>query len=403
MSMVAPRIALRYLFSRKSHHAVNIISWISMAGVAVATMAIICVLSVFNGFTDLSYSRLSAVDPAIKIIPAKGKTIQQADSLCEVLTESGLMEICMPVVEEQALAIYAQQQIPVRIKGIPDGYERVTRMDSIIIDGEYLLHDTDYDCGVLSVGAAINLGARPGYNGLLQLYVPRRTGRLNPANPMAAFRGDSLVVSGVFQLEQNEYDADMIYVPLDVARGLLEYGTESSALEGTPAPGVTPQILSDRLGHGFTVLDRLQQEESSYRMIRIEKWITFLMLAFILAIASFNIISTLSMLIIEKEENIATLRAMGAPERMISAIFLWEGWLVSIVGGIAGTVIGVAACLAQEWGGFIRLSGDPSQLSVTAYPVRLALPDILAVLALVAVIGLLTGLIANRFIPRARV
>lgn len=366
-------------------------------------MAIICVLSVFNGFTDLSYSRLSAVDAPIKIVPAKGKTIQQADSLCEVLTASGLMEVCLPVVEEQALAIYGRQQIPVRIKGIPDGYERLARMDSIIIDGEYLLHDTDYDCGILSVGAAINLEARPGYTALLQLYVPRRNGRLNPANPMAAFRSDSLVVSGVFQLEQNEYDADMVYVPLDAARGLLEYTKESSALEGNPARGVTPLMISRHLGDEFTVLDRLQQEESSYRMISIEKWITFLMLAFILAIASFNIISTLSMLIIEKEDNIATLRAMGAPESMISGIFLWEGWLVSAVGGLAGIVAGIILCLAQQWGGFIKLNGDPSQLSVTAYPVRLAMPDILAVLALVAVIGLLTGLIANRFIPRARV
>lgn len=399
--MVTLRIALRYLFSRKSHTAVNIISQISVAGVAVATAAIVCVLSVFNGFTSLTSSRLSQIDPQLRVEPTAGKIIACADSMAAVVAKIEGVTTVKEVVEERALAIYAGRQLPVTIKGIPDGYNELAKIEPLLIDGEFTLGDGDYPCATLSVGAAVALGAHPGYYDMLGLYTPRRVGRINPALPMSAFRADTLIVAGVYELEQSEYDTDRIIVPLATARRLLDYTDEATALELALAPGAdeaaTAAAIAARLGDGYRVKNRLQQQENSFRMIAVEKWITFAMLAFILAVASFNVITTMSMLIIEKKSNIATLSALGATPSMVSRIFMLEGWLISLLGGAIGVVLGVALVLAQQYGGFIRLSGDPSQLSVTAYPVELQLPDLAAVMLLVAAIGLLIGLVASRF------
>ena len=402
--MVSLRIALRYLFSRKSHHAVNLISRISVAGVAVATAAIVCVLSVFNGFSRLASERLSHIDPELRVEPLIGKSIGRADSLAEVLMATGVVEAVSPVIEERALAMYGGVQLPVRIKGVADGYEAVTDISSIVIDGEFLTHDGDYGCATLSVGTAISLGAHPGYYEGLEIYVPRRVGRINPAAPMSAFRADTLLVGGVYEVDQSEYDADMVIVPLESARRLLDMPSQATALELRAAGGKSVAEVRDAVrkivGPEMVVKDRFMQQEESFRMIEVEKWITFAMLAFILAIASFNVISTMSMLIIEKRDNIATLRALGAGPRMVRRIFMLEGWLIAIFGGVAGLVLGVILCLAQQWGGFIRLNGDPSQLSVNVYPVHVEAADLLAVAALVSVIGLVTGFVASRFSGR---
>ena len=389
------RIAVRYLLSRKSMGAVNVISRISVAGVAVATAATLCVLSVFNGFSELAASRLSKLDPELRIEPAEGKTIADADSLAAAIGAMEGVSRALPVVEERALAVYDGRQMPVTMMGVADGFGEMTAIDDIIIDGEYLQADGDYSCATLSVGSAISLAARPGFRAMLRLYVPRRRGRVNPANPMASFRADSLIVSGVYELEQSEYDADRVIVPLQMARRLLDYTTEATAIAvGTDRPDAS--LLRDALGSDFIVKNRLQQQEQSFRMIAVEKWITFVMLAFIVVVASFNVVSTMSMLIIEKRDNMATLSAMGATPRMIRGIFMWESWLISLAGGLAGIVLGVALCLAQEWGGFIKLGGDPSQLSVTVYPVSLSGADIAVVLAMTAAVGLLIGLVATR-------
>lgn len=400
--MVSLRIAVRYLFSKKSNNAVNVISVISMAGVAVATAAIICVLSVFNGFSDLAYGHLSMIDPELKVTPIHGKVIENADSLAKAIADTPGVSAALPTVSEQALAIYGERQIPVTIKGVPDGFHDLVEVENSLIDGQWTLQDlsTSTSCAVLSVGTAISLGARPGYDALLALYVPRRVGRISQANPMASFRSDSLWVSGVFEVTQSDYDNSLVFLPLSDARQLLDYTTQASAIEiKTDSPHLIDQLrssLSSILGASYKVANRIEQQQNSFRMIKIEKWISFLMLAFILVIASFNVVSTLSMLIIEKRDNMATLRALGASSRQISGIFFCEGWLISIVGGAIGIILGIILVLAQQWGGFIKLSANPAQLAVTEYPVRLAAGDIFSVLALIIIIGLLIGLIAAR-------
>ncbi len=402
--MLALRIAIRYLFSKKTHSAVNVISLISVAGVAVATVAIVCVLSVFNGFTDLASLHLSRLDPDVKVQPVSGKIIANADSLVQVINSINGVAKAVPTIEEQALAIYYSQQMPVNIKGVPTDYDGVTDLQSIIIDGEWIPQDsTMLSYATVSVGVALMLKAMPGYERYLGLYVPRRKGRINVANPMGAFRSDSLIVSGVYQVEQAEYDANMVIIPLANAREMLDYTTEATAIEVKVAEGFSvDDVINDierKTCAGYTVKNRMQQQEQSFRMIEIEKWITFFLLAFILVIASFNIISTMSMLILEKEENIGTLRALGASRKMISRIFILEGWLISIVGGVVGIIIGVALSLAQQLGGFIKLGGNPAAMSIDVYPVRVAVGDVLAVFALVVIVGLISQM-SRRLTPR---
>lgn len=403
--MVSLRIALRYLISKKSHSAVNIISFISMAGVAVATVAIVCVLSVFNGFRDIAESRLSSVDPELKVVPATGKIIAGGDSLACTISALPGVATALPTIEEQALAIVGPRQMAVRLKGVPSGYEKVSNIPSVIIDGTYDLHGATLGAAVVSVGTAIKLSAHPGDYTPLALYVPKRIGHINPANPMAAFRTDSLPVSGVYQVNETEKDASTVMVPLGIARDLLDYDSEASAIEIALKPGIdattAKQAVTYAVGSGFTVLDRMEQEYNSFRMISIEKWITFIMLAFILLTASFNVISTLSMLMIEKRENMATLRALGARSSMIRGIFIWEGWLISLIGGLAGLVIGLMLCLLQQNFGLIKLAGNAEQLSIHTYPVRLAAPDLLIVMSLVALTGLFIAAVTSRFAPKS--
>ena len=399
--MVSLRIAIRYLFSKKTHNAVNVISLISLAGVAVATMAIVCVLSVFNGFSDLSAAHLSLLDPDLKITPLEGKSISSVDSLIYEIEQIDGVDVAIPTIEEQALAIYGDRQMPVMIKGVSPEYENTTDIKSIVIDGDFCLTDSIASYATLSVGAAIGLGATPSFYRYLGIYMPKREGRVNVANPMTAFRSDSLIVTAVYQVAQAEYDTDMVILPLENVARLLDYDDEATAIEVKLKSSVNLSKVATQmqtiLGDGFVVKDRLRQQEQSFRMIEIEKWITFLMLAFILIIASFNIISTLSMLVIEKSENIHTLHSLGATSTMISRIFMLEGWLISIVGGIAGIIIGVILTLAQQWGGFIKLSGDPSALSIDHYPVRLDVMDLFVVMGLVIVIGFFTAQITALF------
>lgn len=402
--MVTLRIALRYLLSKKSHGAVNIISVISMAGVAVATVAIVCVLSVFNGFSDLAGSRLSVIDPELKVIPAQGKVISNADSLAAAVGAVKGVENAVPTITEQALAISGGRQMAVTMRGVPHNYLAVTPVQTALIDGRFDLMADSTPMGVLSVGTAIRLAVRPESEAPLALYVPRRTGRVNPSNPMSAFRSDSIGVAGVYEIDESEKDESTLIIPLATARKLLEFDRQASAIEISAVQGndlaKVQAAVQAVCGDAYRVLDRMQQEEQSFRMIAIEKWITFIMLAFILLIASFNVISTLSMLMLEKAPDMATLRALGARQSMVRAIFVWEGWLISVLGGLAGIVIGVLLCLAQQTFGLIKLNGDASQLSVTVYPVRVAPMDLLAVFALIILTSLLISLVTARFAPK---
>lgn len=401
--MLALRIALRYLLAKKSHTAVNVISLISMTGIAVAAMAMICVLSVFNGFSDLALDRLSMVDPDIKVSPVSGKVIANADSLADMLAHVPGVRRTAVTIEDQALAIFDDAQSPVVVRGVPLHYPDISEISSLVIDGEFTDEAVGKGCVALSVGTAINLGARPSMEKPFVLTVPRRVGRINPAFPLAAFSTDTLLVSAVYQTNQAEFDNDMLYMPLSAARSLFDYTTEGSAIEIAVMPDATPdEVITEietRLGPGYVVADRLRQQADSFRMISIEKWITFLMLVFVLVMASFNILSTMSMLIIEKEDNISILRSLGADEKMLRRIFLDEGLLIAILGGAIGIVVGVALSLAQEHFGLISLSGDHAQMSISAYPCRLALSDLGIVSGVVCVIGLISGFISSRSLP----
>jgi ABC-type lipoprotein release transport system permease subunit len=398
------KIAWRYLVSKKGHQAVNIISIVAVCGVVVATAALICVLSVFNGFRGLIMGKLAMLDPQVAITATTGKTINNADSVIDVVSAMPGVERAVPVIEDQALAIYAQMQMPVRLKGVPDDYNTMNGMDSIIVDGEWKLRDQVSRFAVAGAGPAVRLMVRPESLGMVRLYAPQRQGRVNLANPMGAFRQDSVFVSGVFQLQQNSYDADLIFVPLEMAMNLFDYETEATQIEVRLTPGASEQQvmrgIAQALGDGYQVKNRLMQQREAYRLVNIEKWMAFLLLAFILVIATFNVISTLSLLIIEKDDSIATLRALGAHDRQISRIFVLQGWLITLAGAVTGVVIGLILCLCQQQFGWLHLSGDPANMIISAYPVEVQWLDVVITLALVAAVGLLTSMVTALIMRR---
>lgn len=377
-----------------------------MVGVAVATAAIVCVLSVFNGFASLNSDRLNQVNPDLLLLPAKGKTVENAQALADKI--AGLPEVAaaIPTIREQALAMFANRQMPVTVLGLQPAHHATTDIGRLTIDGEYMPSSSYEKTVALSVGVAARIGARPGSEFPLALYAPRRTGRISMANPMAGFVSDSLLVTAVYEVQQNDFDTQTIVVPFAVAQKLFDYTTQASSIYIALNPGVSPDkgataVRKKIAGSVYRILTAAQQEEVSFRMIEIEKWITFAMLAFILVIACFNVISTLSMIIIEKNDNMATLRALGAPPRAIRNVFVCEGWLITLIGGIGGLLLGIALVLAQQYGEFIRLAADPATLTITVYPVKLKLSDLAVVFTLIAFVGYLIGLFASR-LARAR-
>lgn len=397
-------IALRYLRAKKGHTAVNIISIISVLGVVVTTAALICVLSVFNGFHDLIKEKLSTVDPDIAITATMGKTIADADSVVRVAQAIPGVEMAMPVVEDNALAIFADYSMPLRLKGVPKDYNRLTGIDSVIVEGDFLLEDEVSRYAVLGVGPAVSLNARAGSLRMLQLYAPQRRGQVDLNDPMNAFTEDSVFVAGIFMVQQKDFDNDMIFAPIDLARELFDYTTEATQVELKLARGASEQAVMDQLnaqlGESYTVKNRMMQQDASFRLVNMEKWITFLLLAFILVIATFNVISTLSLLIIEKDESIRTFRSLGATDKQITRIFVTEGWLIALVGAVAGVALGLVLCLCQQQFGWLKLSAHPDAVIVNAYPVVVVWTDVLVVFMLVAAVGLVTSLVTSLMMRR---
>lgn len=397
-------IALRYLRAKKGHTAVNIISIISVLGVVVTTAALICVLSVFNGFHDLIKEKLSTVDPDIAITATMGKTIADADSVVRVAQAIPGVEMAMPVVEDNALAIFADYSMPLRLKGVPKDYNRLTGIDSVIVEGDFLLEDEVSRYAVLGVGPAVSLNARAGSLRMLQLYAPQRRGQVDLNDPMNAFTEDSVFVAGIFMVQQKDFDNDMIFAPIDLARELFDYTTEATQVELKLARGASEQAVMDQLnaqlGESYTVKNRMMQQDASFRLVNMEKWITFLLLAFILVIATFNVISTLSLLIIEKDESIRTFRSLGATDKQITRIFVTEGWLIALVGAVAGVALGLVLCLCQLQFGWLKLSARPDAVIVNAYPVVVVWSDVLVVFMLVAAVGLVTSLVTSLMMRR---
>ena len=396
MSKLPLRIALRYLTSKKSHTAVNVISAISVCAVAVTAMAMVCVLSVFNGFSNLVNGNLSRLDPELRVIAAHGKAIEKADSVISIIKSVKGIHTAIPTITDNALAVYGDKQLPVTLKGVTEEYGNLTEIASLVKpDGTYLLEMQGNPLAVVSVGTAVALEAHPGYYMPLEIYAPKRKGAVNPAIPMTAFRSGNTFISGVFEVEQTEYDMNYAIVPIELARKLFDYPTQATAIEigiesGTDA-ATARDNLQKALGDSYTVQDRLMQHSNSLKMINVEKWITFLLLGFILIIASFNVISTLAILIIEKSQSIYTLRSMGADNKMITDIFLTEGWLISLTGAITGIVTGVVLCLIQQYSGIIKMNSDSGTLLIDSYPVAVEFTDVAIVLAAAAFVGFLTS------------
>lgn len=388
-------IAWRYLFSKKSHSAINIISMVSVCGVALTTMALICTLSVYNGFQELIASLYSTLDPDIKIEPIKGKTFDISDTLFTDISKWENIEVWSPVLEENVLLVYRDKQMPALMKGVSDNFGQLTEIDKILLDGNFMLRDSIVGYATIGVGIANQLEAGARFVHPLQFYTPKRNVRVNMANPAVSFNEGNLFVAAVFSVNQQEYDDQMVIVPLDFARKILDYTTEVSAIEIKLKPGadISGMIshLKEVLGENYTVKDRMMQQEDSFRMMQIEKWMTFLILAFILMIATFNVIGSLSMLIIDKKENILTLQSMGADDRLISKIFLTEGCLISAIGAVIGLVLGITLCLLQQHFGLLRLGEGTGAFVVDAYPVELMWVDVIAVMGIVSLLGFLSA------------
>lgn len=378
---------------------VNVISLISIAGVAVATMAIVVVLSVFNGFSDLARRHLSAIDPDIKVVPVAGKVFD-GDSIAAVLEALPQVAVAAPVLAERALLVAGDRQKTVIVKGIDSQKAPyIASLDNIIIDGEFMGATGPDSAAALQIAVAVAMetGLRPSPYAFADIYMPRRTGRINPANPAAAYRHLEGVVTAVFSVDQQEYDGEYVLAPIGAVRRLLEYtGGQASAVELALAPGVSSRngvaaVEKALRGADVLVLDRDHQQADTFRMIAVEKWVTFLMLVFILIIASFNIISTLSLIVIEKRSDMATLRHLGARRGMVKGIFVALGWLITAIGGGVGIIVGLALALAQQHWGIIKLGADPTALSIDVYPVHVQWPDILFVFITVLLIGFVVG------------
>lgn len=395
-------IARRYLISKKSHSAVGAISAVSVCAMAVATAAIICVLSVFNGFRNEIGSRLDTLAPDVLITPAKGKVFTHAEQLADSVSSIDGVALATVTLTDNALVICDTREMPITLKGvIPSEYSRVTAIkDQILDQGRWFTDDAADEDAVIAIGTASQSGALP--ESQLLLFAPRRIGRVNLANPAASFLTDSVAVDGIYRTDQQEYDENGVFVTLATARKLLQYNNEASAIEIKATPGTDAEALSEKIskaiGDSYIVRDRARQQQTNFRMVAIEKWVSYLLLFFILAIASFNLISSLSMLVLEKEQSLSTLVAIGMSRKKIGAIFAWESIYVSLIGGISGVILGILLCLGQQHFGWIKL--HPESPDAIPYPVEVIWTDVIATLIPVLVIGAITALVTARFAAR---
>jgi lipoprotein-releasing system permease protein len=396
------RIARRYLFSKKSHNAINIISGISATGVAVGTMALVVVLSVFNGFESLIADMFSAFDPDLRISLVQGKTFESdTDELNAVKKLSGVA-VFTEVVEENALLRFKEKQMPATIKGVSENFAELTNIDSIMYDGKFQLYDGAFERAVPGIGVAGMLGLGAHFIDPLYIYAPKRTSRINILRPENSFNQMGTFTSGIFAVQQLQYDDHYVLVSINLARELFEYDEKTvSAVEMKLADGADESKVQKEirkiLGDNYQVKNRYEQQESFFKIMQIEKWITFLILSFILLIASFNIIGSLSMLIIDKKADIETLRSLGANNRLIQRIFLLEGSMISIVGALVGVLLGTTISLIQQHFGLLKLG---TGYVVEAYPIVTNMTDILLVFITVLVMGFLAAWYPTKYIRR---
>ena len=386
-------VARRYLFSKKKTHAINVISLISVIGVAVATMALVIVLSVFNGFHDLVASFFTNFDPQLKVVPVEGKTVPADDPILTKISHFPEVDVATGTVEDMALAIYNGKQAMVTIKGVDDNFPQLTHITEILYgDGQFQLHTANLQYGTPGIRLAQTLGLGANWKGYLKIYAPQREGQLDMTDPQSGFVVDSLISPGVvFSVNQGKYDKSYIVTSLGFAQNLFNQQGMVSALELRLKPGSNFESVKARMqqvaGKKYQVLDRFEQQRDTFKIMKVEKLMAYIFLTFILIVACFNIIGSLSMLIIDKKDDVVTLRNLGASDKQIRRIFLFEGRLISVFGAIFGILLGLLLCWLQQQYGFVKMGSSDGTFVVNAYPVSVHYSDVLLIFLTVIATG----------------
>ena len=399
-------VARRYLFSKKSTHAINIISAISVVGVAVATMALVVTLSVFNGFHDLVATFFTSFDPQLKVQPVEGKTVAADDSVLTKIRQLPQIEVATECVEDQALAIYNGHQAMVMVKGVEDNFDSLTHINEILVgDGEFILHAAGMDYGILGIRLAETLGTGYFYQRPLKIYAPRREGQYDMTDPEQAFEEDQVYSPNVlFNVKQARYDKNYILTSISFARRLFDQQGMLSSLELRLKSGSSferaKSEIAELCGDRFTVKDRFEQQDDTFKIMKIEKFIAYIFLTFILMVACFNIIGSLSMLIIDKKDDVVTLRNLGANDHQIVQIFLFEGRLISAIGAISGILLGLLLCGLQQQFGLVSLGSTSGAFIINAYPVSVHPMDIVIIFFTVLIVGFLAVWYPVRYFAR---
>ena len=396
-------IARRYVFSKKSTNAINVISAISVVGVAVGTMALVIVLSVFNGFHDLVASFFTNFDPQIELVPTQGKTAPADDPVLDQIRKMPEVSVHTDVLEDQGLAVYGDRQQMVTVMGVDDNFTQLTNISDILYgDGEFSLQAANLFYAIPGIRLAQDMGLGARFEGYLKLYAPVRRGQITElAAPSEGFVVDSLISPGVvFAVNQAKYDRDRVICSIGFARRLFDQDGMLSSLQIRLKPGsdlgAVKKQMREIVGSKYRVLDRFEQQSDTFNIMQIEKVLAYVFLTFILMVACFNIISSLSMLIIDKKADAATLRNLGATDKQIRSIFLFEGRIISAIGAVVGILLGLLLCWLQQEFGLVHMGDSAGSFVVNAYPVSVHYDDVAIVFVTVLLIGWAAAWIPTR-------
>jgi len=396
-------IAKRYLISKKSHNLINIITFISMAGIAVGTMALIIVLSVFNGFESVIKSLYHSFDPDLEITIKQGKTFHFSNFPSkEIANLPGVYQL-VQVVEDDALLKYNNNQYIGKLKGVSDNFINVTTLDSMIVNGNFVLQEGNADFAITGSGVAWFLGINlRDIKKMLSVYVPKR-GNASSFSMENAFNNKVIHPAGIFSIQQ-EIDDKYVFVPLRFARSLMNYSDEVTSVEVYLKPGADDETLQAEIkkiaGGNFSVKNRNQQNATLFKVMESEKFAVFLILVFILILASFNMIGSVSILIVEKKKDIAVLKSMGADKKLVSRLFFYEGLMISLIGTLAGLTLGFVILYLQQRYGLISLGGGQGDFIIDAYPVKMKILDFIYVFLTVQLIGMIASWYPVKYLLR---
>lgn len=400
-------IARRYLFSKKSTNVINIISAISVTGVAVTTMALVIVMSVFNGFHDLVASFFTSFDPQLSVVPAKGKAVAADDPLLTQMKRLPEVQVSTECVEELALAMYGDRQAMVTVKGVQSNFDSLTNIRDILYgDGGFTLQAANLQYGIPGIRLAQTLGMGARWDGFLKIYAPRREGQMvDVTNPSDGFVADSILSAGVvFAVNQAKYDKDYILTSVGFARRIFDRQGMVTSLEFRLKPGSSLNAVKAEMqkigGDKYRVLDRFEQQADTFKIMQIEKVLAYIFLTFILIVACFNIIGSLSMLIIDKKQDVETLRSLGAGDRLITRIFLFEGRMISAIGAAIGIVVGLLLCWLQQTYGLVAMGSTSGAFVINAYPVSVHYDDVALIFVTVIAVGWLATWYPVRYMSR---